>query len=559
MELNVENTNLEELESIDPDITIINCSNNRLTTLPELPSLLQSLDCNHNRLRELPTLPSSLQSLDCTYNRLRTLPTLPSLQTLKCGHNSQLRELPTLPPSLQTLICRFSGIRNLNLPATLLNLSIIHCEYCELREIPVLPPNVREFDCQYNSISVILGPLPAGLTTFTCAANMLTELPDLPDSLVQLDCNSNRLVELPTLPNGIEYVDCGFNRIPVLPALPDSLTVFICIRNPLTLASFNMFRERFQFQELNPTDYPAGFVQPVAAAAEEEPAEELTEGDQIEERNIANQYEVHQAFDKLDLSKLYPVIDSDTPSYNAENLFGFIRELVHTNTLDEEEHARIISLFERFTENIRDTFTCIADPETKRLISAVLAYVGRQNPEFKNNYIRFFIDDISSAYEFNPEIPDLATASCAKGIKERIIMSLKSATLGQSEAYQPLLRAFVHKIPIDIMRQFTSDCMKDARVKEMLESNITMDEKVRILASCIREKMQGTEYFPSGGAEELPDPPEFSEYIATLKFGLEGGKRKKTRKLKKTKRKIKKTKRKIKKTKLSKKKIKSFH
>ena len=33
-ELNVQNTNLEVLESFDPSITVINCSGNRLVTLP---------------------------------------------------------------------------------------------------------------------------------------------------------------------------------------------------------------------------------------------------------------------------------------------------------------------------------------------------------------------------------------------------------------------------------------------------------------------------------------------------------------------------------------------
>jgi hypothetical protein len=134
-------------------------------------------------------------------------------------------------------------------------------------------------------------------------------------------------------------------------------------------------------------------------------------------------------------------------------------------------------------------------------------------------------------------------------------MSLKSATLGQTEAYQPLLRAFTNRIPIDIMRQFTSDCLKESRVQELFNAkpDITTDEKVKILASCIREKLQGTEYFPLGGAEEIPDPPELTEYIATLKYGFEGGRKtkRKIKKIKKT-RKIKKTKRKIKKSKLSK-------
>jgi len=517
-ELNIENKRLDRLDHIEPDIVVINCSNNRLRELPPLPPSIQSLDCSDNRLGSLPILPNSLQSLICINNRLVTL--------------------PELPISLKTLLCQFNRIRTLTLPATLTNLSIIRCDYCELQEIPVLPFNVKKFNCQFNHISRIAGPLPTGLITLRCAANEILELPELPASLLLLDCNTNRIVELPTLPNGIEDVDCGFNQISNLPTLPVSLTEFNCIRNPLTLASFTIFRERFP-QRMNPIDYPEGFVEPVAAPAA---AHELTEGDQIEERNIANQFEVHEAFDKLDLSKLYPVI-GETSSYNPEFLFGFIRELVHTNTLDE--HVRISMLFERFTENIRDTFTCIADPETKRLISSVLAYVGRQNLEFKNNYIRFFIDDISSAYEFNPEIPDLDTASCSKGIKERIIMSLKSATLGQTESYQPLLRAFTTKIPIDVMREFASACMKDASVKELIEAETSSDQKARILASCIREKLQGTEYFPGA---EIPDPPELIEYIATLKYGFEGGKtirkkiKQKTRKVKKTKRKVKKSK-----------------
>ena len=195
-------------------------------------------------------------------------------------------------------------------------------------------------------------------------------------------------------------------------------------------------------------------------------------------------------------------------------------------------------MFEQFSENIKQALTCQTSSEMKQLISKTLAYVGRQNPEFQNNYIRFFIDDISSAYEFNPEIPDLSTASCAKGIKERIVMCLKSATLGQTEAYQPLLQAFIHKIPIYIMQEFTSACIKDPRLQELFNAKPepTIDEKVRILANCIREKLKGTDYFPqSKGAEEIPDPPELTEYISNLKHGFEGGRKTKRKKTKKNK------------------------
>jgi hypothetical protein len=362
-------------------------------------------------------------------------------------------------------------------------------------------------------------------------------------------------------------LDCHSNRIIQLPALPISLTLIMCIHNPFSRASFTILRRRFPQMVLNPIDYYPESVVPETESENESNDEsndesdeysdhELTPGDRIELRNVAIQNEVHKEFDKLDLSKLYPVIGSESPEYNPEKLFDFIRELVYTNTLDEEERAKIITLFVQFTENIRDTLICYSDFETQQLLSNVLTYVGRQNQEFKNNYIRFFIGDII-AYEYNPEIPDLPIASCPKGIKERIVMSLKSATLGQTEAYQELLHAFTNQIPIDVIRQFASDCYNDPRVQELFEQeDMTIDRKVNILADCIRERLQGTEYFPqSGRAEVIPDPPELSDYIRKdLPHVFEGGrktkrklKKRKTRKLKKRK-----TKRKIKKSKLSK-------
>jgi Leucine-rich repeat (LRR) protein len=562
-ELNVSNTNVEVLETIDPSITVINCSTNRLEELPELPPGLLVLNCSHNPLNELPTLPVSIQSVDCAFTHIRVLilpPTLLNLTNLRCDW-CDLVAIPVLPPNVTEFNCSNNPMDALSEPLPQGLLTLICCN-CYLERLPELPNSLLHLECEHNVIRE-LPSLPTGLRNLLCVDNMIEGLPELPNSLLELECDHNEIRELPALPDGIETVNCSFNHIRELPALPDSLEDFNFTRNPLTLASFNMLRETFPFQEFNPSDYPEGFMDPVGIEPDPEPEEpeeepELTEGDHIEARNIAIQQEVHEAFDKINVSKLYPVIDSeDTPTYHPGFLFDYIRQLVHGNTLDAEEHARIISLFEQFTENIRNTFyTCITDAATQRLISTVLTYVSRQNREFKNNYVRFLIDDISSAYEFNPEIPDLATASCAKGIKERIIMSLKSATIGQSEAYQPLLRAFIHKIPIDIMREFTSACMEDARVKELLETEPTpkIDEKVRILSDCIREKLQTTEYFPVVGAEEVPDPPEFTAYIATLRYGIEGGKTTRKRNKKKTRKlKSKKTKRKIKKNKLSKK------
>jgi len=560
-ELNLQNRQLEELEPIDPGITLIDCTGNRLETLPDLPPGLLVLNCSHNPLNELPTLPPSIQSLDCSRTFVRSIPLQPTLLNLTRIHceTCDLVEMPLLPPNVRELNCSDNPMSLFEEPLPN-GLQILICSRCYLDTLPVLPNSLMHLECIDSGVRE-LPTLPTALTDLFCQNNFLRELPELPNTLVDLECQHNEIEELPTLPNGIETVNCSFNHIQNLPVLPASLFSVICIHNPLSRESFDIMRETFPFQEYREEDYPEGFGDPTVDEADtvEPPVAhaELTEGDRIEARNIAVQQEVHEAFDKIDISKLYTVIDSpDTPPYHPDFLFDYFRQLVHSNTLEPQERARIIGLFEQFTENIRDAFYTCSNSDTKKLITTVIAYVSRQGREFKNNYVRFLIDDISSAYEYNPEIPDLDTVSCTKGIKERIVMSLKSATLGQTEAYQPLLRAFIHKIPIDIMREFTSTCMKDPRVKEMLEANPepSIDVKVRTLASCIREKLHNTEYFPpSGGAEEVRDPPEFTEYIATLRYGFEGGK--KTRKFKKskTKRKFKKSIRKIKKSKLSKK------
>lgn len=586
-EINVQNTNIEQLDPINPNVTSLNCSGNQLETLPDLPDGLLVLICRNNPLEELPDLPPGLRILDCSVSPLEKLPDLPDgLLELNCNENP-IDELPPLPISIQSLDCSYTHIRGtIHLPLTLVNLRHLVCVFCDLVSIPVLPPNITEFNCSNNPIDTLSEPLPQGLLmlmcsncyldnlpelpnslldvecnhnsirelpelppvlrTLLCVGNSIERLPALPASLIVLDCNHNELGELPDLPHGLETLECAGNHIRNLPALPASLTKFDITRNPINNESFAMLTQRFpQFTRDDFTEEPEP-EEPVPEEPEE-PEPEITEGDLIEERNIAIQYEVHDAFNKINLSKLIPIIDSETPPYDPDRLFDALRQFVYGNTLESEEKGRIIALFEQSREKINDTLhTCISDAPTQHLISAALAYVGRQNPEFQNNYILFLIDDISSAYEFNPEIPDLDTGSCPKGIIERIIMNLKSATLGQTEEYKLLINAF-ENIPIDFMREFTSACIE--KEKARIAAASSPEEKASIVADCVREKLQLASWIPPRGAEEVPDPPEFVEYAATLKYGFEGGTRrkKKTRKLKK-----KKTKRKIKKLKHSK-------
>lgn len=72
------------------------------------------------------------------------------------------------------------------------------------------------------------------LTSFSCASNYLTSLPELPNGLTYLDCSSNQLTALPALPGGLKSLYFDQNKIETIPSLPTGLTGLSCDSNGLT-------------------------------------------------------------------------------------------------------------------------------------------------------------------------------------------------------------------------------------------------------------------------------------------------------------------------------------
>ena len=94
--------------NLPPGLQVLDCSDNQITNLPDLPPGLRILDCILNRLTYLPDLPSGLRILYCSGNHFTHLPNLPmNLRTLHCLGN-QLTYLPDLPMKLTSLICNRS-------------------------------------------------------------------------------------------------------------------------------------------------------------------------------------------------------------------------------------------------------------------------------------------------------------------------------------------------------------------------------------------------------------------------------------------------------------------
>jgi hypothetical protein len=59
-----------------------------------------------------------------------------------------------------------------------------------------------------------------------------------------------------------------------------------------------------------------------------------------------------------------------------------------------------------------------------KLVQIILSYFKEQPIEFQKNYVGFFVDDCTQAYKTGNGM------SCTAGIMERLIVSLKNATLG---------------------------------------------------------------------------------------------------------------------------------
>ena len=258
------------------------------------------------------------------------------------------------------------------------------------------------------------------------------------------------------------------------------------------------------------------------------------------ERPAGVAFEVHNAFPELNFNKFMTIIrrDNDGASnfkdktYPLQPLITYINNDTST-TLDATEKTGLTSDLNGEIKTRLNMYLS-EHPETKDNVMEMTQFVMSQDPYYKDPYIRFLAFDCMNAY--GP-----GGASCTKGIFERVFLinksvliplcsddtsSASSSTSTCKEVYRELLGCFYPEMDLN------------ALFGEWYAINNLEEGSTSPLANASEEERK--EDFRKFVLHKVPqaDPTAINNYIQknenTFKTLLIGGRRRKSRKLRKT-------------------------
>ena len=157
-----------------------------------------------------------------------------------------------------------------------------------------------------------------------------------------------------------------------------------------------------------------------------------------EEMRVA--LEIHNAFQKINIKKLADYLRSKNPPIipmnNASNelFWNDLKKVLENMLVDvfpdnNPEQQKLQTRLSAIIDKIKNiSFLYREGQEIPRweLIQLVLSFVSAQNPKFKRDY---FVSFIQESYEAYTAAQNDDTTSCPKGILERIILSLHTASI----------------------------------------------------------------------------------------------------------------------------------
>ena len=267
-------------------------------------------------------------------------------------------------------------------------------------------------------------------------------------------------------------------------------------------------------------------------------------------------YEIHNAFPELNFNKFMDIVRRDNNGasnfkdtrYPLQPLITYINTDT-TTTLDDTEKTDTIS---DLNGEIRTRLNMYLSehPETKDNVMEMTQFIMSQGPNYKDPYIRFLTYDCINAYGPRNRADDpqgTTTASCTKGIFERVFLTNKSVIIplcsddtsssasstasSSSSSCKPVYR--------ELLGCFYPDMDLNALFSEWYAINNLEEGSISPLANASEEERK--EDFRRFVLHKVPraDPTEINNYIQrnenTFKTLLIGGRRK--RKNRKTKRK----------------------
>ena len=68
---------IQTIENLQPNLTLLRLSNNNIQKIENLPQSLEYLDLNNNKITKIENLPQSLKSLDLNNNKINKIESVP--------------------------------------------------------------------------------------------------------------------------------------------------------------------------------------------------------------------------------------------------------------------------------------------------------------------------------------------------------------------------------------------------------------------------------------------------------------------------------------------------
>jgi hypothetical protein len=261
-------------------------------------------------------------------------------------------------------------------------------------------------------------------------------------------------------------------------------------------------------------------------------------------------FEVHNAFPELNFRKFMTIIRKDNngasnfkdSTYPLQPLITYINNDKSTtivDTVNERTKERIPEKTNLTRDlngeiKIRLNMYLSEHPESKDNVMEMIQFVMSQGPDYKDPYLRFLAFDCLNAY--GP-----GGASCTKGVFERVFLinksvlmplcsddtsSASSSTSTCKEVYRELLGCFYPEMDInDIFGEwYHINSMEEGAISPL--ANASEEERKEDFRRFVLNKVPRA------------DPTAINNYIQknenTFKTLLIGGRRRKSRKLKKT-------------------------
>lgn len=222
--------------------------------------------------------------------------------------------------------------------------------------------------------------------------------------------------------------------------------------------------------------------------------DEDEEEDEVEEEEEPMQgvaFEIHNQFNTINIEHLLQLIGRNTSNTSVSEIYVKFINIANAvynrlSAVDKETmRTQNQSLSNKYLAVFNSRNLSLSDLQT---LNSVFEFVKSQPVDYQNNYMRFFMHDSANAYSTGVD-----TTSCVAGIRERLITSLASAGVGQTNPLYAEIASVIHPLQNSAIYHFINKCIE--QLNNELKSLPEIDERKSKVTECVVGKI--LEAYPS--------------------------------------------------------------